>query len=127
MALAARSSRFALRQVDASLEEAARITGAGWGAAIRRILLPLLRPSLLLGWLLVFIPSLSELSSTILLYSSGTETISVAIYRLNDMGQLEVVAALSVVLIGIILVALLLLQALSARSRASLGTPSATG
>ncbi len=125
--LAARSANVALRQVDASLEEAARITGAGWVASIRRILLPLIRPSLLLGWLLVFIPSLSELSSTILLYSSGTETISVAIYRLNDLGQLEVVAALSVVLIGIILVALLLLQALSARSRTSVGTASATG
>jgi iron(III) transport system permease protein len=125
--LAARSANAALRQVDASLEEAARITGAGWGAALRRVLLPILQPSLLLAWLLVFIPSLSELSTTILLYSSGTETISVAIYRLNDMGQLEVVCALAVVLIGIILVALLLMQALSAKSRASLGTPSATG
>lgn len=124
--LAARASNAALRQVDASLEEAARITGAGWTTALWRILLPILRPSLVLAWLLVFIPSLSELSSTILLYSSGTETISVAIYRLNDMGQLETVCALSVILILIILAALLLVQALAARSRASLGAPAAT-
>ena len=125
--MGARSANAALRQVDASLEEAARITGASWTAALRRVLLPILRPSLLLGWLLVFIPSLSELSTTILLYSSGTETISVAIYRLNDMGQLEVVAALSVVLIGIILVALLLMQALAGRSRTAVVASAAGG
>ncbi len=115
--LGVRSAGTALRQVDPSLEEAARIGGATWTGALRRILLPILRPGLLLGWLLVFIPALSELSATILLYSSGTETLSVAIYRLNDLGQLEVVAALAVVMIGIILLASLLLQYLAAGSR----------
>lgn len=113
--LATRSVNGSLRQVDVSLEEAARITGAGWLGAIRRILLPILRPGLLTAWLLVFIPALSELSATILLYTSGTETISIAIYRLNDLGQLEVVSALSVVLIGFILTLFLLLQLLSGR------------
>lgn len=113
--LATRSANAALRQVDASLEEAARITGAGWLDTIRRIVLPILRPGLLTAWLLVFIPALSELSATILLYTSGTETISIAIYRLNDLGQIEVVAALSVVLIGLILALFLLLQLLSGR------------
>lgn len=113
--LATRGASGAIRQVDPSLEEAARITGASWTGAIRRILLPILRPSLLAAWLLAFIPALSELSATILLYTSGTETISVAIYRLNDLGQIEVVAALSVALIAAILVLSLLLQRLSGR------------
>ena len=39
------------------------------------------RPGLLVGFLLVFVPALGELSATILLYSSGTETIAVAIAR----------------------------------------------
>ena len=115
--LATRGASSALQQLDVSLEEAARITGGSWWDGIRRILLPILRPALLTTWLLVFIPSLGELSATILLYTSGTETISVAIYRLNDLGQLEVVAALSVVLIGAILGLLLLLQLLSGRAR----------
>jgi iron(III) transport system permease protein len=115
--LATRGVNGALRQVDVSLEEAARITGASWLGAICRVLLPILRPSLLTAWLLVFIPALSELSATILLYTSGTETISVAIYRLNDLGQIEVVAALSVVLIAVILCLLLALQLLSGRGR----------
>ena len=78
----------------------------------------------MLAWLLVFIPALGELSATILLYTNGTETISVAIFRLSDLGQLEVVAALSTVLIAVILVATLFTQWLAARGRG--GVPSAS-
>ncbi len=60
-------------------------------------------------------PALSELSATVLLYTSGTETISVAVFRLNDLGQLEVVAALSVVTIAVILVAAVGVQRLAGK------------
>ncbi|MDQ2785230.1 MAG: iron ABC transporter permease [Chloroflexota bacterium] len=108
--LAVRSASGALRQVDPSLEEAARITNATWLQSLRLILIPLLRSSLVVAWLLIFIPSLGELSATILLYTSGTETIAVAIFRLNDLGQLEAVSALAVFTIAIILLTTLLLQ-----------------
>ncbi len=117
--LAARSASAALRQVDPSLEEAARITNASWLQSIRLILAPLIRPGLLVAWLLVFIPALGELSATVLLYTSGTETISVAIFRLNDLGQLEAVSALSVFMVAVILTMSLLLQWLTNRA----GTP----
>ena len=39
----------------------------------------------------------------ILLYAGGTETIAIAIYRLNDLGQLEVVSALAVFMIAVVL------------------------
>jgi iron(III) transport system permease protein len=120
MPIAVRGANGALRQVDASLEEAARIAGASWLTTIRRILLPIMRSNLMLAWLLVFIPALGELSATILLYTNGTETISVAIFRLSDVGQLEVVAALSTVLIAVILLATLLTQWLAGRSRTAL-------
>jgi iron(III) transport system permease protein len=120
--LAVRSANASLRQIDPSLEEAARITGAPWGHTIRSVLLPMMRPGLLAAWLLVFIPALSELSATILLYSSGTETISVAIFRLRDLGQLEVISALSVFTIAVILVVSLLLNWLVGRG----GSPVAT-
>lgn len=108
--LAVRSASGALRQVDPALEEAARITNATWLQSLRLILIPLVRSSLVVSWLLIFIPSLGELSATILLYTSGTETISVAIFRLNDLGQLEAVSALAVFTIAIILLTSLLLQ-----------------
>lgn len=100
---ATRSANATFRQIDPSLEEAGRIVGASWWQTIRRILVPLSRPGLLVAFLLVFIPAFSELSATILLYTGGTETIAIAIYRLNDLGQLEVVAALAVFTIAVVL------------------------
>jgi len=111
--LATRSANATFRQIDPSLEEAARITGASWLTAIRRILLPLSRPGLFVAFLLVFIPAFGELSATILLYTGGTETIAIAIYRLNDLGQLEVVSALAVFTVGVILALSLLVSLLS--------------
>ncbi len=101
--LATRSANATFRQIDPSLEEAGRITGASWSTVIQRILFPLSRPGLLVAFLLVFIPAFGELSATILLYAGGTETISIAIYRLNDLGQLEVVSALAVFTIAVVL------------------------
>ncbi len=54
--LAVRAANAAFRQVDPSLEETARITGAGWGRTLRSITVPLTRPGLFVGWLLVFVP-----------------------------------------------------------------------
>ena len=120
--LAVRSANATLRQVDPSLEEAARITGASWLQAIRLVLLPIARPGLIVAFLLVFIPALGELSATILLYTGGTETIAVAIFRLNDLGQLEVVAALAVFMLAVILAVSLTLNWLTGRY----GSPVAT-
>jgi iron(III) transport system permease protein len=101
--LATRSANSTLRQIDPSLEEAARIAGASQLATLWRILLPIARPGLAVAFLLVFVPALSELSATILLYAGGTETIAVALFRLNDLGQFEVVAALAVFTIAVTL------------------------
>jgi iron(III) transport system permease protein len=110
---ATRSANATFRQIDPSLEEAGRIVGASWWQSIRRILVPLARPGLLVAFLLVFIPAFSELSATILLYTGGTETISIAIYRLNDLGQLEVVSALAVFTIAVVLALSALVNLLS--------------
>jgi iron(III) transport system permease protein len=120
--LAVRSANATLRQSDPALEEAARITGATWLQTIRIVLLPIARPGLIVAFLLVFIPALSELSATILLYTGGTETIAVAIFRLNDLGQLEVVAALAVFMLAVILVVSLLLNWLAGRYGARIAT-----
>ncbi len=125
--LATRSANATFRQIDPSLEEAGRITGASWLHTIRRILVPLSRPGLLVAFLLVFIPAFGELSATILLYTGGTETIAIAIYRLNDLGQLEVVSALAVFTIVVVLTLAALVNWLSGSSWSSSETPAARG
>jgi iron(III) transport system permease protein len=100
--LGVRAANAAFRQIDPSLEETARVTGAGWLRTFRSVTLPLARPGLFAGWLLVFIPALQELSASILLFSSESITLAVAVYNLYETGALEPVAALSIVTMVII-------------------------
>ena len=104
--LAVRSANAAFRQIDPSLEETARVTGAGWLRTFRSVTLPLARPGLFAGWLLVFVPALQELSASILLFSSESITLAVAVYNLYETGSLEPVAALAIVTMLIITAAI---------------------
>jgi iron(III) transport system permease protein len=113
--LAVRSANAALRQVDPSLEETARITGASWLETFGRVTLPLTRSGLFAGWILVFVPALQELSASILLFTGPTITLAVAVFNLYDNGLLERVAALAIVNTLIISAALLVAQRLARR------------
>jgi len=104
--LGVRASNASLRQVDPSLEESARILGAGWGTTMWEVTLPLIRPGLFAGWLLVFVPAIQELSASILLFSSGSITLAVAVYNLYETGYTEPVAALAIINVIIIGVAI---------------------
>ncbi|MGH7319865.1 MAG: ABC transporter permease subunit, partial [Candidatus Rokuibacteriota bacterium] len=94
--------------VDPALEEAARITGAPWFRSVRAVTVPLIKRGMLSGWLLIFVPALRELSASVLLFSSGTETIAVSIFNLYEEGYLEAVCALAVLTLVITLVVLAL-------------------
>ena len=60
------------------------------------------------GWLLVFVPALQELSASVLLFSSGSITLAVAVYNLYETGALGPVAALAIVTMLIITGAIVL-------------------
>jgi iron(III) transport system permease protein len=111
--LGVRAANTSLRQIDASLEESARVLGASWGCTLREITLPLIRPGLFAGWLLVFVPVIQELSASILLFSSSSITLAVAVYNLYETGYTEPVAALAMVNMAIIGGALLLANRLT--------------
>jgi len=106
--LGVRSANAAFRQIDPSLEETARVTGASWLRTFRSVTLPLARPGLFAGWLLVFVPALQELSASVLLFSSGSITLAVAVYNLYETGALGPVAALAIVTMLIITTAIAL-------------------
>lgn len=100
--LGVRAASASLRQIDPSLDESARILGASWGRTMREITLPLMWPGLFAGWILVFVPAIQELSASILLFSSNSITLAVAVYNLYETGHLEAVAALAIVNMAII-------------------------
>jgi len=97
-------------QIHKELEESAAMSGASWTTTFRRIILPLLKPGLLAGWIYVVIVSIRELSSSILLYSPGTEVVSILIWELWENGQYVELSALGVMLILALFVLVLAAQ-----------------
>src|SRR3954467_9248151 len=119
--LGVRAANTSLRQVDPSLEESAQILGASWLVTMREVTLPLIRPGLFAGWLLVFVPVIQELSASILLFSSKSITLAVAVYNLYETGYTEPVAALSIINMLIIGSAILIANRLGGGSIAKAG------
>ena len=97
-------------QIHKELEESAAMSGASWGATFVRVVLPLLKPGLVAGWIYVAIVSLRELSSSILLYSPGTEVVSIMIWELWENGQYVELSALGVMLIVLLFALVMLAQ-----------------
>ncbi len=97
-------------QIHKELEESAAMSGASWFTTFRRIVLPLLKPGLVAGWIYIVIVSIRELSSSILLYSPGTEVVSIVIWELWENGQYVELSALGVLLILALFVLVLLAQ-----------------
>ena len=86
-------------QIHKELEESAAMSGASWTTMFWRIILPLLKPGLIAGWIYIVIVSIRELSSSILLYSPGTEVLSIVIWELWENGQYVELSALGVMFI----------------------------
>ncbi|MHA7583899.1 ABC transporter permease [Paenibacillus vandeheii] len=97
-----RSSVTSFMQLDSSMEEAARISGAGFWRKWTSVLLPLLLPGILTGGMLVFLTALTELTVSALLYSSGSQTIGVTIFSFEQAGDTLYSTALSSLIVALI-------------------------
>jgi iron(III) transport system permease protein len=97
-------------QIHKELEESAAMSGASWATTFRRIILPLLKPGLVAGWIYIMIVSIRELSSSILLYSPGTEVLSILIWELWENGQYVELSALGVMFIIALFVLVMVAQ-----------------
>lgn len=95
----------ALKQIGGNLDAAARVHGASAGQALWRILLPLVRPSLLAAMMMVFAVASRELVTSLLLAPAGVQTVSVFVWRQFEQGSVgDGMAMASIaVLIGITL------------------------
>ena len=110
---AVRTTNSTLQQVHDSLEEAAKASGAKLLPRLRDIILPLARPGMIAGWILVFMPALRELTVSILLYAYHTETIGVVVYNLQDAGYREIAAALASIVMAILIFGNMLIRKLT--------------
>ena len=98
-------------QMDPAMEEAAASTGARLGRRLRTIVLPLAAPSAAAGAILVFLTAVNELTVSALLWSSGTETLGVVIYNLEDSGETVMASALAMSIVLLIVLLMGLVQA----------------
>jgi iron(III) transport system permease protein len=92
-----------LRQMDPSLEDAARGLGASWLLALRRVVLPAARPGLVAGTMLAAIAAVGEFVASVVLYTHANRPISIEIPAQLRSLSFGTAAAYSVLLIALVL------------------------
>ncbi len=105
-----------LKQIDVTLEEASADLGAPWSLTFRRIVLPLMKPAFIAGITFAFIRAITELTSTIFLVTPRWRVIAVDIYNFVEAGSLGVAAAMSSILMVMVMVILLTFYKLTGAS-----------
>jgi len=106
-----RFSHSALLSLHKELEEGAMASGASWFQMVRHVVVPLIMPALLAGWIYIFLITFKELSIALLLYSPGSQVVAVTIWELWENGHVGELAAFSLIItVGTVLVGSLFLN-----------------
>jgi iron(III) transport system permease protein len=105
-----RAASASMIQINKELEEASLTAGGTWFQTFRKVILPLLMPGFIAGWIYISIIALRELSTSILLYSYNSTVLSIMAFDLWEGGQYTYVCAL-----GVLMVMLLVAMAYTAR------------
>lgn len=108
-----RSSAATLSQISISTEEAAISLGASEVKTFGLITVPMMASGIVSGAILSWITMITELSTSILLYTSRTQTMTVAIYTQVIRGNYGIAAALATILSLLTLMALLIFMKFS--------------
>jgi len=116
MLLALRPVTNALRQIDPSLDEAARMSGARFARRVATVIMPMVAPSAVAGGMLVFLMAFNELTVSALLWSSGSETVGVVLFSLEQAGDGVSAAAVAVIAVIVTLAMMLLTNAVASRA-----------
>lgn len=94
-------------QIHKELEEASRVAGASMGRTLLRITIPLLKPSLIYVWILLFIIIFREVGAAIILGGPNSMVLSVLLWDFITAGKPNIAYALgivqSIVILGVIL------------------------
>jgi iron(III) transport system permease protein len=101
--------------ISEELDQSSRMAGASWLTTMRRITIPLLKPGISAGWILLFVIFLRELSISIMLYSTGNETLSVGVYYLSNFENEPLTCALSMAQTVVLVVCFLIFRRVAGR------------
>jgi iron(III) transport system permease protein len=95
-------------QLHDDLQQASMACGAGFFATFRRILLPLLRPGFLAGWIILATIYLREFSTSVFLYSPGSEPVGPLLYHFYVDGNLGPMCSLALI-VSVVCIALIVI------------------
>jgi len=84
-------------QVHAELEESARVCGSSWWRQFTSVTLPLVKPGVVVGFVLTFASILREVGTSIILYSQGNEVVAYVLFNLWENGYFQSLSAFIVV------------------------------
>ncbi|MCM3548503.1 iron ABC transporter permease [Shouchella clausii] len=93
-----RSSTAIVSQISPSMEEAAISLGASERRTFFRVVVPMMMPGVLAGAIMSWMTILGELSASIILYSTNTQTLAVSIYTEVIRGNFGNASAYSAIL-----------------------------
>lgn len=110
LAVMFRPVQSSLRQLDPAMDEAARAVGAPLWRRLRDIILPLSAPAAAAGAILVFLTAFNELTVSALLWSSGTETLGVVIFNLDDSGETVMASAVAMTIVLVVMFLMAVIQ-----------------
>jgi iron(III) transport system permease protein len=102
-----------LLSLSPELEQSSRTAGASWLTTLRRVTLPLLKPGIVAGWLLLFVIFLREFPISVLLYKGGLEVLSVAVWYFSEHESAVRTAAVAMVQVVLLLGAIVLFRRLA--------------
>jgi iron(III) transport system permease protein len=86
-------------QIHSHLEESSRVCGASPFYTLRRIVIPLLIPGIMSGWILMATMFVRELTLSVVLSRPGTEVLAVQILRFAEDGLWGKLSALGIMMI----------------------------
>ena len=91
-------------QIHDDMQDASMVCGAGFAATFRRVLLPLLRPGFIAGWIILSTIYLREFSTSVFLYSPGSEPLGPLLYHFYVDGNLGPMCSLAFIVSSICIV-----------------------
>jgi iron(III) transport system permease protein len=110
LAVSTRLSRAALIQIHPELEEASYASGGQWLDTARRVVLPLLAPSLAASFLLLFIVGFREFTIPMILQSDDNWVLSVIMWKLQIAMQTGQAAAVGTLILVFVVPVIFLLR-----------------
>ncbi|WP_405540228.1 iron ABC transporter permease [Streptomyces sp. NBC_00075] len=99
-------------QIDKSLEEASRMCGASQARMVYTVLLPLMRPSISAAVIMVFLFTVREINTAILLYTPDTMLLSILSFNYAQQASLPAAAVVGLLETALMIAWIVVMRAL---------------